>query len=161
MRAELSNVQGAVDKQAVLAAKQIAEAEKQRDAAIQEAVYAKAKLAAHMGGSVASTPQLDNDRDVDERSGEIGRKLASALHLQKQLQARIESMGMELDASGGRESWPTTRPAPRRDGWRSWKATSRRTRPRPSGSGPSCTSRSARPGNTPSRPRERRRRWSC
>lgn len=98
MRAELANVQGAVDKQAILAAKQIAEAEKQRDAAIQEAVYAKAKLAAHMGGSVASTPQLDGDQDVDDRSAEVGRKLASALHQQKDLQARIESMKTELEA---------------------------------------------------------------
>jgi hypothetical protein len=100
MRSELANVQSAVDKQAILAAKQIAEAEKQRDAAIQEAVYAKAKLAAHMGGSAASTPQLDNDRDFDSgnRSGEISKKLASSLQLQRDLQTRLETMKAELDA---------------------------------------------------------------
>ncbi|KAL6410410.1 cell polarity protein tea1p [Ilyonectria robusta] len=99
MRTELANVQSAVDKQAVLAARQIAEAEKQRDAAIQEAVYAKAKLAAHMGGSVASTPQLDSERDEsDARSGEFSRKLAAALHLQKDLQMRLEATKAELDA---------------------------------------------------------------
>ncbi|KAH7358225.1 kelch repeat-containing protein [Plectosphaerella cucumerina] len=98
MRTELASVQGAVDKQAILAAKQIAEAEKQRDAAIQEAVYAKAKLAAHMGGSVASTPQLDGDLDADDRSVEVSKKLATALHYQKDLQAQIESMKTELEA---------------------------------------------------------------
>lgn len=98
MRTELANVQGAVDKQAILAAKQIAEAEKQRDVAIQEAVYAKAKLAAHMGGSVASTPQLDGDLDADDRSVEVSKKLATALHYQKDLQAQIESMKSELEA---------------------------------------------------------------
>ncbi|KAK7419538.1 Negative regulator of mitotic exit [Neonectria punicea] len=99
MRTELGNVQASVDKQAVLAAKQVAEAEKQRDAAIQEAVYAKAKLAAHMGGSNASTPQLDGERDgSDARSGEISRKLATALHLQKDLHTRLETTRAELEA---------------------------------------------------------------
>ncbi|KAH7176561.1 hypothetical protein EDB81DRAFT_897866 [Dactylonectria macrodidyma] len=99
MRTELANVQSAVDKQAVLAAKQVAEAERQRDLAIQEAVYAKAKLAAHMGGSVASTPQLDGDRDEsDARSGEMSRKLASALHLQKDLQTKLEMVKAEYEA---------------------------------------------------------------
>ncbi|WYZ39258.1 hypothetical protein EsH8_III_001172 [Colletotrichum jinshuiense] len=98
MRTELANVQASVDKQAVLAAKQIAEAEKQRDAAIQEAVYAKARLAAQMGGSVASTPQLDGERDVDDRSTEISRKLASALNYQKDLQAQLEMIKSELEA---------------------------------------------------------------
>ncbi|KAM3566060.1 hypothetical protein ARSEF4850_000959 [Beauveria asiatica] len=98
MRTELANVQSSVDKQAVLAAKQIAEAERQRDAAIQEAVYAKAKVAAYTGGSAASTPQLDGDRDEVGRSDGISRKLAAALHLQKDQQARIESLRSELEA---------------------------------------------------------------
>lgn len=99
MRTELANVQSAVDKQAVLAAKQIAEAEKQRDAAIQEAVYAKAKVAAHVGGSASSTPQLDGERDeFSDRSGEMSKKLASALHLQKDLQLQLDSMRAQLEA---------------------------------------------------------------
>jgi len=86
MRTELANVQGSVDQQAVHAAKKIAEVEKQRDAAVSEAIYAKAKLAAH-GGSQSSTPQLDNEsRDMGimaaERSNDIGRKLAAALAVQ-------------------------------------------------------------------------------
>ncbi|KAI1069702.1 hypothetical protein LB507_008484 [Fusarium sp. FIESC RH6] len=99
MRSELANVQTAVDKQAVVAAKQIAEAEKQRDAAIQEAVYSKAKLAAHLGGSSVSTPQLDTPKDDPElRSSELSRKLASALHVQKDLQSRLDSTKSELDS---------------------------------------------------------------
>ncbi|TDZ60639.1 Tip elongation aberrant protein 1 [Colletotrichum trifolii] len=98
MRTELANVQASVDKQAVLAAKQIAEAEKQRDAAIQEAVYARARLAAQTGGSAASTPQLDGERDVDDRSTEISRKLATALNYQKDIQAQVEMLKSELEA---------------------------------------------------------------
>ncbi|UNI24199.1 Negative regulator of mitotic exit [Purpureocillium takamizusanense] len=99
MRTELANVQSAVDKQAVLSAKQIAEAEKQRDAAIQEAVYAKARLAAHQGGSASSTPQLDRDRDDGTyRESELSKKLASALHVQRSLQSQVETARSELEA---------------------------------------------------------------
>jgi chromosome segregation ATPase len=102
MKAELSNVQGSIDKQAVLAAKQIAEVEKQRDAAVSEAIYAKAKLAAH-SGSQSSTPQPDSDaRDLgvmsSERSTDISRKLAAALAEQRDLQNKVESLSTELDA---------------------------------------------------------------
>ncbi|KAK2591909.1 Negative regulator of mitotic exit [Conoideocrella luteorostrata] len=99
MRTELANVQSAVDKQAILAAKQIAESEKQRDAAIHEAVYAKAKLAAHTGGSSSSTPQLDGERDEPgDRFGEMAKKLAAALHLQKDLKSQAEHFKAELTA---------------------------------------------------------------
>ncbi|KAI0152990.1 hypothetical protein GGR57DRAFT_503123 [Xylariaceae sp. FL1272] len=99
MRQELANVQSSVDKQAIIAAKQIAEAEKQRDSAIREAVYSKAKLAAH-AGSAASTPQVDIDRSVDssERANEISRKLASTLNMQKELQNNLSRAGTDLDA---------------------------------------------------------------
>lgn len=99
MRTELANVQNAVDKQAVVAARQIAEAERQRDAAIQEAVYAKAKFAAHTGGSASSTPQLDGERDDPSgRSDGISRKLAAALHLQKDLYAQLDTSKSELES---------------------------------------------------------------
>ncbi|KAG6001376.1 hypothetical protein E4U21_004409 [Claviceps maximensis] len=101
MRMELANVQSAVDKQAVLAAKQIAEAEKQRDAAIQEVVYTKAKLAAQRGGSLASTPQPDNgecEEPAGDRSIDLGKKLATALHLQRDLKSQVEQLKNELAA---------------------------------------------------------------
>lgn len=99
MKQELANVQNSVDKQAILAAKQIAEAERQRDAAIQEAVYAKARVAAGTG-STASTPQLDQERDADsrDRTAEISRKFAVALDLQKGLQSKLERCTSDLEA---------------------------------------------------------------
>lgn len=97
MRSELANVQSSVDKQAVLAAKQIAEAEKQRDAAIQEAVYAKARLAAHMG-SASNSPHPDNDRDISDRSNETSRRLATALNAQKELQSSLDRVSAEVEA---------------------------------------------------------------
>lgn len=97
MRQELANVQNSVDKQAVLAAKQIAEAERQRDAAVQEAVYAKAKMAAQTG-SASSTPQLDSDREGNLRKAETNRKLAAALNLQRDLQNSLERAGSDLAA---------------------------------------------------------------
>lgn len=101
MKTELANVQGSVDQQAVHAAKKIAEVEKQRDAAISEAVYAKARLAAH-SGSQSSTPQPDSEsRDLglvtNERSTDISRKLAAALAEQKDLQYKLERMTAELE----------------------------------------------------------------
>ncbi|KAH0115935.1 hypothetical protein KCU82_g23556, partial [Aureobasidium melanogenum] len=58
MRAELAKVQGSIDSQAEAAAARIAEIEKQRDTAISEAVFAKAKLAGQGGAS----PILDSSR---------------------------------------------------------------------------------------------------
>lgn len=93
MRQEVANVQASLDKQAVLAAKHIAEAEKQRDAAIQEAVHAKAKLAA-----TGSSETGDPDREEFERSNELGRKLATALNAQRELQNTLDRMSTEVDA---------------------------------------------------------------
>jgi chromosome segregation ATPase len=102
MKAELSNVQGSIDKQAIIAAKKIAEVEKQRDAAVSEAVYAKARLAAH-SGSQSSTPQPDSDsRDLGmmsaDRSNDISRKLAAALAVQRDLKNQVDMLTSELDA---------------------------------------------------------------
>lgn len=99
MRQELANVQSSVDKQAILAAKQIAEAERQRDAAVREAAYAKAKMAGHTG-SAASTPQLDSESDMagGDRATDLSRKLASALTLQKDLQTNLTRLNSELES---------------------------------------------------------------
>ena len=98
MKAELANVQASVDSQAVLASKRIAEVEQQRDGAVSEAAYAKAKLAAH-GGSQTSSPQPDGSphelRDAD-RSAELSRRLASALGLQHTLQTKVDAMNAEI-----------------------------------------------------------------
>ena len=92
MKHELTIVQDSVDQQAILAAKQIAEAEKQRDVAIQEAVYAKAKLAAH-GGSAGASTEVEG---MVDRSAESDKKLAQALNIQRELQNRIEVLLSEM-----------------------------------------------------------------
>lgn len=101
MRNELANIQASVDQQAVLAAKKIAEVEKQRDSAISEAVYAKAKLAAH-GGSMPGTPLMGSSRETfsrtEDRSQEISKKLAMALGTQRDLQSHIDHLKSEIDS---------------------------------------------------------------
>src|SRR5205814_9800267 len=99
---ELAKVQSTIDSQAVVVAKKIAEIEKQRDVALSEAVYAKAKLAAH-GGSQSGTPQPDAEsRDIGsldaDRSNEIGHKLANALFVQSELRNKLETVITELQA---------------------------------------------------------------
>lgn len=100
MRSRLAEVQASVDSRVDAAAQQVAEVEHQRDAAIKEAVYAKAKLAAH-SGSLSDTPQSENmSRGIgdDDRSNDVGRKLAAALMAQKDLRSTIESMTAEVQA---------------------------------------------------------------
>ena len=99
MKAELADVQNSVSSRVEDAAKRVAEVEQQRDAAIREAAYAKAKLAAH-GGSQAGTPQLDDStRDMDsDRSTDHVRKLGSALALQSELHLKLESLNADLQA---------------------------------------------------------------
>jgi chromosome segregation ATPase len=100
MKAELAEVQSSVETRVKDAAQMVAEVEQQRDAAIREAAYAKAKLAAH-SGSQAGTPQLDDSsRDIadPDRTGELNRRLASALGHQTELQSKLESITVELTA---------------------------------------------------------------
>ena len=100
MRSELAEVQGSVESRVQDAAQKVAEVESQRDAAIREAVYAKAKLAAH-GGSARGTPQFDeSSRDVEdpERSAEMNHKLAGALAAHSDLKSRLNAMEAELQS---------------------------------------------------------------
>lgn len=100
MRARLAEVQESVDSRVVAAAQQVAEIEQQRDVAVREAVYAKAKLAAH-GGSHAGTPLSESmSREVssDDRSTDLGRKLATALTTQNELRSTIQAMTAEVQA---------------------------------------------------------------
>ena len=102
MKSQLAQVQGSVDARVNAAAQEVAVIEQQRDVAIREAAYAKAKLAAHGGGSsVANTPQSEGmARDVDheDRSSDIGRKLAVALATQNELRTSIQAMTAELQS---------------------------------------------------------------
>jgi hypothetical protein len=100
MRGELVRMQQTVDQQATSAAKRIAEVEHQRDAAVSEAAYARAKLAAH-STSPSGTPQSETARDMDEhseRTTDISRRLALALAAQSELKTRLDSMTNDLSA---------------------------------------------------------------
>ncbi|KAF2203139.1 cell polarity protein-like protein [Delitschia confertaspora ATCC 74209] len=102
MRAELARVQGSIEAQAVSAANKVAEIEKQRDAAINEAVYAKTKLAAHGGGSQAGTPQPDGGRSMGtpemDRTNDINRRLAASLATHNDLSTKLEKLTQEIEA---------------------------------------------------------------
>lgn len=100
MKSELAEVQGSVGSRVKEAAQMVAEAEQQRDAAIREAVFAKAKLAAH-SGSQAGTPQLDDSlRDItdSDRSSDLNRRLGSSLALQTELRSKLDAVSAELQA---------------------------------------------------------------
>lgn len=101
MRAELAKVQDSIDDRAVTAANRITEVEKQRDAAINEAVYARAKLAAQ-GGSQAGTPQPDSSRNMGtpdiDRVNDLNKRLASSLATQNELTSKLDALVAELDA---------------------------------------------------------------
>lgn len=102
MRGELERVQGSIEAQAISAANRIAEIERQRDAAINEAAYAKAKLAAHGGGSQMGTPQPDGVRGTSspdvERVNEMNKRLATSLASERELAAKVDSLTHELEA---------------------------------------------------------------
>jgi hypothetical protein len=102
MKAELERVQGSIKSQGEDAAKRIAEVERQRDAAVNEAIYAKTKLAAHGGGSQNGTPQPDATRSAGtpdmDRIQDINRRLVASLAAQSDLSTRLEKMKGELDA---------------------------------------------------------------
>ena len=98
VRAQLAEVQSNLESREDAAAQEVAAAEQQRDTAIREAAYAKARLAAH-GGSHVGTPQSDvasRDLDPDDRSSDIARKLAAALATQSELRITITTLTNEI-----------------------------------------------------------------
>ncbi|KAL4873355.1 hypothetical protein BDV12DRAFT_100908 [Aspergillus spectabilis] len=119
MRAELAKMQATVDRQAAIASKRVAEVEQQRDVAVNEAAYARAKLAAH-GGSQQSTPSLDGqshdlDKAASERTTDLSRRLALALASQNELKSKLEAITTEFDQEKrGRELAEETSEATRR-----------------------------------------------
>ena len=88
MRAELARVQETIEEQARNAGERIAQVEKQRDLAVGEAVFARARLAGHDTGGARGTP--DQER-------ELQRKLASSLAAQSELSRRIDGLVREVE----------------------------------------------------------------
>jgi chromosome segregation ATPase len=105
MRSELTRIQGSMDAQAEQFASRVAEIERQRDAAVSEAVYAKARFAAQGGGGSGdgTLQQFDMPRgtsaspDVD-RVNEISKRLAAALTQQQELKVQFEQLSAESEA---------------------------------------------------------------
>ncbi|KAF3941474.1 hypothetical protein ABW19_dt0209878 [Dactylella cylindrospora] len=97
MRAELQKVQGSVDEQAALAAKRIAEVEHQRDVAVSEAVYMKAKLAA-VGGTTGNMSPVDVNNMEADRASSMERKLAASLAAQSELQSKVNALTSAIEA---------------------------------------------------------------
>lgn len=98
VRTQLAEVQSNLESREDAAAQEVAAAEQQRDTAIREAAYAKAKLAAH-GGSQVGTPQSDaasRDPGPDDRSSDIARKLAAALATQNELRVTVAAMTSQV-----------------------------------------------------------------
>jgi Kelch motif len=102
MRQEIARIQGSMEQQADTFAARVADIEKQRDAAVTEAAYAKAKLAAHGGGSQAGTPQPDVSREAGspelDRADDMGRRLANTLKQNNDLNFRLEALAAQLEA---------------------------------------------------------------
>ena len=102
MRHEIARVQSSMDAQADSFASRVAEVERQRDAAISEAAYAKAKLAAHGGGSQAGTPQPDMLREAGspdiDRADDMARRLANALKQNNDLNTKLETLLIQVEA---------------------------------------------------------------
>ena len=100
MRARLAEVQGSIDSRENAAAQELGEMEQQRDVAVREAAFAKAKLAAHSASTTGTPLSEAMSREVssDDRSDDLGRKLATALAAQAELRAKVSSLTAEVDA---------------------------------------------------------------
>jgi hypothetical protein len=97
LKGELSNVQSELESQSALAVKRMQDVERQRDVAVQEAVYAKAKLAA-LGGPVTPTPGSDSASMDAEKMTDMSRKLAASLSAQADLSAQTQALTQEIAA---------------------------------------------------------------
>lgn len=100
MKSELAQMQSNVDRQASIAAKKVSEVEHQRDTAVNEAAYARAKLAAYGANQRSGSEHLGSPRGLEEtqseRATDISRRLALALAAQAELKAKLESVSSEL-----------------------------------------------------------------
>ena len=95
MRAELARVQSTIDAQNKNASTRISEMEKQRDAAINEAVFAKARLAGH--GS--PTPDKEGRRGTPDqgRDNDLNKRLAASIASQASLSTKHEGLLREIE----------------------------------------------------------------
>jgi chromosome segregation ATPase len=89
-RHQLSRVKELVKDQTLTASERIAEMERQRDEALSDAAYARARLAAAQSGDVGEV-QTD-------RAAELGRKLVTALSMQNELSMKVDDLSAQLSS---------------------------------------------------------------
>lgn len=101
LKLELSRVYSQLDAQAADTAKKMSEVERQRDAAVQEAVYAKARLAAagsNAGGNDGQRGGGSPEENLSERLAEANKKLNGSLAIQQELKKRVEVLEAEIES---------------------------------------------------------------
>lgn len=99
VRTELAEVRSEVAVRENTAAQHLAEVEHQRDNAVREAAFSRAKLAAHGGLPDPATPQsetMSRELSTEGRSGDLGKKFAASLASQNELKATILALTSEL-----------------------------------------------------------------
>ena len=97
MRSELVRMQQTIEQQSASAARRVAEVEHQRDAAVSEAAYARAKLAAHSGSQTGTPDMARGIDDHPERTTDISRRLALALAAQAEHKSKLDSITNDLN----------------------------------------------------------------
>lgn len=95
MRAELARVQETIETQSKDASSRITDMEKQRDAAISEAVFAKARLAGH--GSPNPDKEGQRGTPDHERSNDLNRRLAASIASHNTLNSKHEGLNREIE----------------------------------------------------------------
>ena len=88
-RHQLSRIKELVNDQTKTASEKIAEAERQRDDAMSEIAYLRARLAAAQTG--------DNGTIPEDRATELSKKLVSALAIQSDLNLKVEDLTKQLE----------------------------------------------------------------
>lgn len=91
MRAELSKVQDSLTAQSALAAEKISQAEREKQAAVEEALYLRTQSASRDGTFAA-------DSGSSARSEDASRRLASTLAAHNELQSQVEHLTSSLEA---------------------------------------------------------------
>jgi len=97
MRVELERVQQSLANQSTSAAERIAQIQKERDAAMQEAVYAKARTVANQS-KLSSNGMRNTPTSNEDRSDDASRRLASTLAAHNELSVRMQTLASELEA---------------------------------------------------------------
>lgn len=92
MRAEMGKLQQALDSQAQDSAQKLEQVQRERDAAVHEAMFHKSRSAGSGVGATSSESGAD-----EGRTSEMAHRLANSLAAHEELQRRIEGMQAEME----------------------------------------------------------------